>query len=46
MSKGIIIAGIIIIISIFLFIKKDNFYNLQKQSQADYDINYRPQVFN
>ena len=46
MSKVIIIAGIIIIISIFLFIKKDNFYNLQKQSQADYDINYRPQVFN
>ena len=46
MSKGIIITGIIIIISIFIFIRKDNFYNLQKQTQADYDINYRPQVFN
>jgi len=41
-----LIFGIVILIIVFYYaFNKDNFYNIQKDDQADYDSYYRPTVY-
>jgi hypothetical protein len=41
-----LIVGIIILFILFYYaFKKDNFYNIQKDLQEDYDLYYRPTFY-